>query len=113
MTAEILRRAAALMRERASRAEARRWYPSDEHDGMDEIHWWDITAALPGDDDDPINEFVDSWHPTVALAVADWLDSEVMAFDLLYVAGYTKVEAAKTLSRHALTVARAFLGESA
>ena len=70
MSAEILRRAAGLMRERAEAA-------------SEGINWWgvepmtralDATFSPPSAEQDA--EHIASWHPAVALAVADWLVAE-------------------------------------
>lgn len=45
---------------------------------------------------------VASWHPAVALAVADWLDDAA-----------TLADETGRIDRHALAVARAYIGESA
>ena len=91
MTGEqTLRRAAGLMRERAEAAEA------------DSAIWTaDVTTLLEVGDDTFAHAA--SWHPAVALAVADWLD-EVHANVSTYNSHY---------HRHAFAVARAYLGEEA
>lgn len=81
---EMLRRAAALMRERATKAPPGPWFVTDgaarygglvaaptdvfpEDDGY--------AGHLIGESMSPANrEYVASMHPPVALAVADWLD---------------------------------------
>lgn len=64
MSAEILRRAAAAMRERAEAVDG--WYSAAA---------WATTHpfSLPIEPADA--EHIASWHPAVALAVADWLDA--------------------------------------
>jgi hypothetical protein len=84
MSAEILRRAAASMRERAEDAAA---VP-----GL-----WNGCCASPDH-----AAYVASWPPAVALAVADWLDSTANDYNLT----------SKTVAR-AFAVARTYLGESA
>ena len=90
MSAEALREAARLMRERA--LTARRnvmdagWKPGPTLD-PDNNGWyvamdvpdadWDTTVAhLPYDYEGETAPHIASWHPAVALAVADWLDAK-------------------------------------
>lgn len=131
MSAETLRKAAALMRERAEAATAGPWIERQEHgrDFTDEgwsyvavsslplsirsdRQWPDVAAtAWPGEDglDEAVENstHIASWHPAVALAVADWLDE---------LAGYWEDSARfgiEASARHpALTVARTYLGET-
>jgi hypothetical protein len=72
MSASTLRAAAALIRQRAA-------IPSDPDeepwfrfplDGIAAAPWTHFTQAFPTE-----AEFVASWHPTVALAVADLIDT--------------------------------------
>lgn len=110
MSAELLREAAALMRERAEAAE---WQSHRWATGPDEMHGPSRMLVHPYDSDSVVAftsadeaPHIASWHPTVALAVADWLDAvtddQNADFDLINSEGYS-----------ALTVARAYLGESA
>ena len=98
MSASLLREAAALMRERAEAARPDHpWYDrGDIAEGM---------AAFTDSGDEPHidAEHIASWHPAVALAVADWLDETAKDLDALM-----------TYGGHvpALVVARAYLGES-
>ena len=120
MSGETLRQAAALMRERAEAEPARGWMKVDfnEGNGFPPRPLWGVSNDAyfnpPADEDEPwlavevmtgteaTAEHIASWHPAVALAVADWLD--VTAGDV----------GTSTLAYHAaLTVARAYLGESA
>ncbi len=106
MSAEMLRRAAALMRERARRAERA------VGTGGGWVATWDHSVAAS--DGARIADcfgsglttaHIASWHPAVALAVADWLDHAAMSADLNrspYVDDHLS---------HALAVARAYLGE--
>lgn len=91
MSADVLRRAAALMRSRAEAAA-----PA----GV-----WDGCCASPLHAD-----HVASWHPAVALEVADLLDAIERAARLAGVVA-DHPEALSIRSR-ALAVARAYLGES-
>jgi hypothetical protein len=95
MSAELLRRAATQMRERAEATSS-----VTELSGQE----WHHVESLMGEGkwaEDA--EHIASWTPTVALAVADWLDLTATWFD----GAPTSAEA-----EAALTVARAYLGES-
>jgi hypothetical protein len=102
---ETLREAARLMRERAQAAQAIADVIGD---------WWsdeglrDAFAAVTGDVDVPMTgaaedaAHIASWHPAVALAVADWLD--------LVADGLTELDVRTLPGDRALAVARAYLG---
>lgn len=101
MTAETLRRAAALMRERAEGSTAGPWIAAEQTHG----EWFGIQSqwtALGTAYERVEAQHIASWHPAVALAVADWL------LDASYEAsgddGWTHPEA--------LAVAQAYLGEN-
>ena len=123
--ADILRRAAALMRERAEAATPGPWAwepPSgekrpqgdeslvtayvpdgDEHPATVLYGWGYDASGIDGKDADRAH--IASWHPAVALAVADWLDHAAESADLNrspYVDDHLS---------HALNVARRYLGE--
>lgn len=124
MTAEVLREAAALMRERAGLvfSEARSldpWKVTEAeggnqserrtlgtfgliHDGRSEVA---IVRGFSGERD-PVSAHIASWHPAVALSVADWLD---------YTASYvpTGKRGWTDAMTHALAVATAYLGTTA
>lgn len=95
MSSETLRRAAALMRERAQGAT---WV--DFHGKSD---WAGDVTALGLDDADFAH--VSGMSPAVALAVADWLDQAA-----IHVEGGSL--SSHPMSTRALAVARAYLGES-
>lgn len=125
MSSEILRKAASLMRERAEAA------MTSLSDNMPE---WHSAAALMGDGKTEGDaEHIASWHPAVALAVADWLEAEATSLDAMerfqaatvkQEAGWTARGAGISVREHddgtlsistdtsaaALTVARAYLG---
>jgi hypothetical protein len=122
MSAETLRRAARLMRERAEAArpspwqvDAEWWHDDDELGGMDSTNLVTaggerkpVAVTAPRDLNDQHNRNADmahvaSWHPAVALAVADWLDSVALA---------ERDEVNGADIHNALTVARDYLGES-
>jgi len=109
MSADMLRRAAALMRERASTASSGPWSPAAV-DGMGYAvhHGEHDTIALYAGRSDA--RHIASWHPAVALAVADWLESMIsLAEDEAGCAECPICEAVNA----AVAVARAYLGESA
>ena len=106
LPAEILRRAAALMRERAGGCEPRRWhweavggkrYPQRvSSDGNVSL----IAETFIDPAHRPYEaEHIASWSPPVALAVAEWLEASAQAWD----EGMEWDEA--------LAVARAYLNE--
>ena len=86
MSADVLRRAASLMRERASGARNNNpWMvdsdrpnvvldPDKPGNDWDGLAVCEVPLADGGLVDFPTVEHIASWHPAVALAVADWLD---------------------------------------
>jgi hypothetical protein len=123
MSAETLREAAVLMRARAEAVSATApspWFVAESEIVTDDeepiealsvitsnIHWRDAAAQ---------RTHVASWHPAVALAVADWLDvfaDEDWPYsdcgDRGDLCGYGPCRA----QRQALNVARAYLGSDA
>jgi hypothetical protein len=79
MSADTLRRAASLMRQRAESAPAGSW-DVDEIDAIWVDHDPHGTSSSCLVDRFPMwaegaGEHIASWHPAVALAVADWLDA--------------------------------------
>lgn len=151
MSAETLRKAAHLMRERAEAAGCaigENWRMGDrstlytvEFQGNDDV-WrnafdcgpcneWnlsiDVKHEYVGTGEEPA-EHMASWHPAVALAVADWLDNEatqyaankrlwdVSSLDPSNRWAERGLTVTANLEHHhgaALKVARAYLGESA
>jgi hypothetical protein len=137
VSAEILRQAAALMRERAEACVS-------GFEAGDEPGWYNQPKVLAcalrkeygsGGIYDVDAEHIASWHPAVALAVADWLEAEAAALQAMAafsgVAATVEHEvnirgAALTIRKHdkgrvsleadtsapALAVARAYLGET-
>jgi len=104
--AEILREAAALMR---SRAEAASKGPWTAVDAANATAIWREGSANPGwplvfDPELTMEdaEHIASWHPAVALAVANWLEATADEVDML--GGFSDADAA------GLTFARAYLG---
>ncbi len=111
MTADTLRRAAASMRERAEAATAGPW------ESWQDAHAQAIVSEVgrrsfgvvaepsrgPSDYGEANAGHIASWHPAVALAVADWLDAE----------SKRAADYASSARAAALAVARAYLGESA
>lgn len=111
MTAETLRRAAALMRERAEAATPGPWddtAPSDWASGEESWVWSEsgTNVCITHEGDDPDATHIASWHPAVALEVAsllmtlaDFMDEgEPLPDDLV--------------DAHGAGIARAYLGEA-
>ena len=114
---ELLRRAAKQMRERAEAAntdDARRPYGDRSVDPVRVNEWGALVDNYLGGE---IGEHCASWHPVVALAVADWLDAEARLHGTVGKAqdkvpdGWALRITSSTL-REAVAVARAYLGES-
>lgn len=110
MSAETLRRAAALMRERAEAATPGPWRPyttggwgHGNYVTTDDLSGVAMQYALVWRPTDA--EHIASWHPAVALAVADLLDNTAGHVE------YTGATEASEDVRDALAVARAYLGE--
>ena len=106
MSAELLREAASKMRERAEDARAGTWERvgtrviSPRQYGYEEVA--QATGSLP--EGLVLNAaHIASWHPAVALAVADWLDA--CAEFIESNPGFTWDG-----EDHALNIARAYLG---
>lgn len=119
MSAEVLRRAAALMRERATARAVPEgvWFVEDDGDEFNVLcpdpsalrFPFDVVRGVPYDvDTSPLAEHIASWHPAVALAVAGWLDHTAAQVE----AGWAGVPAEEHQS-HALAVAYAYLSEEA
>jgi hypothetical protein len=128
MSAEVLRRAASLMRERAEAATPPPWHVDYRQ------HVYAALAAPQVRYDAPSNnyttavapmvwdrnaEHIASWHPAVALAVADWLDDTADRLDddlATYRPDRTRYDSTEAWVernyRQPLAVARAYLGES-
>lgn len=107
MSAELLREAAALMRERAEAARdsaPRQW---DGGAWLERDADWYEPHALSSRRVASVQDsgHIASWHPAVALAVADWLEAEAEGHD---VDTYDVSNCCRM--PHALAVARAYLG---
>ena len=105
--AETLRRAAALMRERAEAATPGPW--SNRRGPGEHIVRHDSGAPLANTNTRADRRHIASWHPVVALAVADWMEALVRAVERSGVAHYPEPA---SIHDAALAVARAYLGES-
>lgn len=123
MSAELLRRAASLMRERAEAARPgpytadaapEMWnnpivcgpeYPAEEEGRTHRF----VIAECHGFSKPANAAHIASWHPAVALAVADWLDACADYIELA-MAGHPGWKAAV---HHAETIARDYLGSDA
>ena len=110
--AETLRRAAALMRERASGCQPRRWHweALGEKRYPQRVSSDGNVAIIAETFIDPAHrpyeaEHIASWSPPVALAVAGWLDIEAA------IAGRGLPDDSGSV-HPALRVARAYLGEA-
>lgn len=104
MSAEMLRRAAALMRERAEAANEGPWLTASDNKRRDVLAG--SGGAIKSRHANAAH--IASWHPAVALVVADWLEAEAESHrvDLVgpYPSGCCRMP-------QALAVARAYLGE--
>lgn len=129
MTAELLREAAALMRRRAEAATPGPWESSVWDSGLSyRALNASVITSLMGDsvanaDYDGYAEgphgaegadaaHIASWHPLVALAVADWLDSAAREHDEAECFAFEPPNGCHEAHR-ALAVARAYLGRDA
>ena len=116
MSAETLRRAAALMRERAEAACPSPWRLG-EHSELGPYEVWgnddrwnasEVATTLTRLNRNgtpsaaPNAAHIASWHPAVALTVASWLDGTADEFE----------DECPSTYGDALTVARAYLGEA-
>ena len=74
--AETIRRATTLMRRRGELVPPSPWFSAvhdvTTHDGLDVIASSGLTVRA---------QYVASWHPAVALAVAEWLEASAQAWD--------------------------------
>lgn len=110
MSTDTIRRAAAAMRERAEAATPGTWMPDpDEEVGTAEViieEYECHEVARISCDFGTDAAHIASWHPAVALAVADWLE---------VVAGYGEPQPGHGTRNFdaALVAARAYLGEDA
>jgi hypothetical protein len=120
MSAETLRRAAAQMRERAEAATPGPWhgFPPEAPPETQQVVWAgqatvaEVSMPIPpefGLDGLADRDHIASWHPAVALAVADWLD--LMAEE--YAPYWSEPYAAPFVPviEKAYQIARAYLGE--
>lgn len=126
MSAEILREAAALMRERAEGAADRSpspWLLGTE-DPTGKVFAAGVVTLTDHNEELSVAEgfsaqecqHIASWHPAVALAVADWLDAtaaehESDAVDPRLCEFFAEFNTAADIA--AITVATAYLGQEA
>ena len=108
--AEIIRRAAALMRERAEGCETRGWHweALGEKRYPQRISADGNLSVIAETFIDPAHrpyeaEHIAAWSPPAVLAVAEWLDDAAEAYD-----GFPG-----SVPGHSLRVALAYLGEAA
>ncbi len=121
MTSELLREAAALMRERAEDARAGRWVTWQSELNPDAFcvgaewesgkrHVATVRGSQP--EGNAINAaHIAGMQPVVALVIADWLDSH--AGDLQMSMGQLSSCDSPGDTEHALMLARAYLGRDA
>ena len=110
MSAAILRRAASLMRERAEVLSfCAPWSAIPARDGLPAgvVGGQRVIADLDERTDAAVH--IASWHPAVALAVADWLDAEAESHRADVVGPYPS---GCCRMSQALAVARTYLGSA-
>ena len=111
MSAEILRRAARLMRERAEAADKDTFSRSPWSATIfDDGRAWLKPAHISMHGYPNTAEHIASWHPAVALAAADWLEASAEAWEISDPNYATSLRAAAVGHRQALVFARAYLG---
>lgn len=76
---DLLRRAAALMRERAEKATPGTWQANP--DGLVWANPPRLGDPVSGSTEIEDAQHIASWHPAVALAAADWLEAEARIHD--------------------------------
>ena len=119
-----LRTAAKWMRKRAEAATPGPWRPVsalyqddafsavlDDRGDVDDPRTWLVGSGLGAVNPAGTVDHIASWHPLVALAVADWLEVEAAAADLVANDPVT-AKAVGLPDKRALAVARAYLGET-
>lgn len=128
MSAQELREAAALMRTRAETAASSPWYAREEvaelpgsERGSTYVRWSVYATDTYGKGNTPYvaeangregAEHIASWHPAVALAVADWLE-EVAGWreeGLGFMPRSNLADAWGCVERQAIYLARTYLG---
>ena len=111
MSAETLRRAAALMRERARIGLHSYWSPAFVREAFGAHPHVDMDADGVPETIARGSEHIASWHPAVALALSDWL--EEVAERQQPTTRWGRRSHGWTGARFANAVARAYLGEDA
>lgn len=125
---DILRRAAALMRERAEAATRGPWRSENYPNGQAPLVIGEGMAVAETFDKTHLSDanHIASWHPGVAVPIADWLDWVAHCREVIDgVAARVREQMREPKGPgkasqmfedtevHALTIARAYLGESA
>lgn len=119
MSAEVLREAAREMRERANRADGTTWLigrgtceiarPRGNWEGGTRF----VASTYGGVGAEEANaEHIASWHPAVALAVADWLEATAAENDSPEGTHLAALNFVGADALAALAVARAYLGSA-
>lgn len=115
MSSDLLRRAAKEMREKAEAAVLacgdEPWLFDYGYPGYDVSN--SVGVAVVENGTEETAEHIASWHPAVALVVADWLDNEAGHYDASVKGLDVRPEQAESAYSFPLAVARAYLGESA
>ena len=115
MSAELLREAAALMRERAEAATPGPWQVGEDADSGERFvyseRWTELAQVAEWSSGLGNPQHIASWHPAVALAVADWINGH--ARDLALAGDHLPSCDSPGDVEHALTVARTYLGRDA
>jgi len=111
VSAEALREAAAKMRERAELAMDGPWESRVLGDGRAWVASKDDALSMHGYP--ATAEHIASWHPAVALAVADWLEDTATANERVGVMFASVLNGRNALNQKALAVAHAYLGSDA
>ena len=107
---ETIRHAAALMRERAEAATPGPW--SNRRGPGEHVVRADSGAPLANTNTRTDRRHISSWHPFVALAVADWLDQTAGDWQLIEDGVlWSRAITWDATKVRALAVARTYLGE--
>jgi len=121
MSAETLRRAASLMRERVADATPGPWLAFRANKGLHAVYGVTTDTATDYESDVSVGikvedaEHIASWHPAVALAVANWLEDAAENLEMQAPGGDLRKNwdmRVHIAGDRALAVACAYLGDS-